>query len=62
MPSNMLGSWPGKGDAKDAVTLKSALEQRMRQSGGKLLYAKGTEINTASDAGFEEARGSRKPG
>ncbi len=53
--SNMLGSWPGKGEAKDAVTLKSALEQRMLQSGGKLLYAKGTEINTASDAGFEAA-------
>jgi beta-glucosidase len=53
--SNMLGSWPGKGDAKNAVTLKSALEQRMLQSGGKLLYAKGTEIDTASDTGFEEA-------
>jgi beta-glucosidase len=52
---NMLGSWPGKGDAKNAITLKSALEQRMLQSGGRLLCAKGTEINTASDAGFEEA-------
>ncbi len=53
--SNMLGSWPGKGEAKDAITLKSALEQRMLQSGGRLLYAKGTEINTASDAGFDTA-------
>ena len=53
--SNMLGSWPGKGEAKDAITLKSALEQRMPQSGGRLLYAKGTEINTASDAGFDAA-------
>ncbi len=53
--SNMLGSWPGKGEAKDAITLKSALEQRMLQSGGRLLYAKGTEINTASDAGFDAA-------
>ena len=53
--SNMLGSWPGKGEAKNAVTLKNALEQRMLQSGGRLLYAKGTDINTASDAGFEAA-------
>jgi beta-glucosidase len=53
--SNMLGSWPGKGDPKNAITLKAALEQRMLQSGGRLLYAKGTEINIANDAGFEEA-------
>ncbi len=53
--SNMLGSWPGKGDSKDAITLKAALEQRMLQFGGRLLYARGTEINTANDAGFEEA-------
>jgi len=53
--SNMLGSWPGKGEAKDAITLKSALEQRMFQAGGRLLYAKGTEINTVSDAGFDAA-------
>jgi len=53
--SNMLGSWPGKGDPKNAITLKAALEQRMFQSGGRLLYAKGTEISAANDAGFEEA-------
>jgi beta-glucosidase len=53
--SNMLGSWPGKGEAKDAITLKSALEQKMLQSGGRLLYAKGTEINSASDSGFKAA-------
>jgi beta-glucosidase len=53
--SNMLGSWPGNGDAKNAITLKAALEQRMLQSGGRLLYAKGTEINTANAAGFVEA-------
>ncbi len=52
---NMLGSWPGKGEAQSAVTLKSALEVRLGQSGGRLLYAKGTEINTTSDAGFAEA-------
>ena len=52
---NMLGSWAGKGDAKDAITLKSAFEQHMLQSGGRLLYAKGTEINTATDTGFKEA-------
>jgi len=52
---NMLGSWPGKGEAKNVITLKTALAQRMQQSGGRLLYAKGTEINSASDAGFDQA-------
>jgi beta-glucosidase len=52
---NMLGSWPGKGDAKNAITLKAALGQRMFQSGGRLLYAQGTGINSTADSGFDEA-------
>jgi beta-glucosidase len=52
---DMLGSWPGMGDPAAVVTLKSALQQRMRQNGGALLYAKGTDADGASDAGFEEA-------
>lgn len=51
----MLGSWPGQGNPRDAVTLKSALEQRLQQNGGRLLYAKGTEINTDNESGFAEA-------
>ena len=50
--SDMLGSWPGKGDAATVVTLKSALMQRLQ---GRLLYAKGTEADGNSDAGFPEA-------
>ncbi|HEY8966703.1 MAG TPA: glycoside hydrolase family 3 N-terminal domain-containing protein, partial [Candidatus Methylacidiphilales bacterium] len=55
--ADMLGSWPAAGNPSDAVTLKAALEARCAASGGKttLRYAKGTEIRTASDAGFAEA-------
>jgi beta-glucosidase len=52
---DMLGSWPGKGNANTVVTLKSALMQRMQQTGGRLLYAKGTDIDTTSESGFQEA-------
>jgi beta-glucosidase len=51
----MLGAWAGKGEAGSVTTLKSALEQRLRQSGGRLYYAQGTEIDTASETGFQEA-------
>ncbi len=53
--ADMLGSWPGKGDPATAVTLKSALTQRMQQNGGQLLYAKGAEIDGASESGFQAA-------
>ena len=54
-PVDMLGSWPGKGDVHTVVTLKSALQERIQQLGGRLLYAPGTEIDTASEVGFGEA-------
>ena len=53
--ANMLGSWSTKGDAKDVVTLRKALSDRLDQSQGKLLYAKGTDILSTSDSGFAEA-------
>jgi beta-glucosidase len=53
--ADMLGSWPGMGDAATAVTLKSALIERMRKTGGQLLYAKGTDADTSSSGGFQEA-------
>jgi beta-glucosidase len=37
------------------VTLQTALTSRVQQSGGRVLYAKGTEILTAEDNGFAEA-------
>jgi beta-glucosidase len=53
--ANMLGSWSTKGDAKDVVTLRKALSDRLDQSQGKVLYAKGTDILGTSDSGFAEA-------
>ncbi len=52
---DMLGAWSARGDAKDVVTLKAALEARSKRDGLRLIYAKGTEIRGTSDAGFAEA-------
>lgn len=52
----MLGSWAGQGNPADAVTLRTALEQRMQARGGKVLYVPGTEILTNSETGFDEAK------
>jgi beta-glucosidase len=49
---DMIGAWGGKGDEKDVVTLKAALQQRL---GASLTYAKGTEILTDATTGFAEA-------
>jgi beta-glucosidase len=51
----MLGSWAAAGNPLDAVTLRTALQQRCDANKTKLNYAKGTEILTDSDAGFDEA-------
>jgi beta-glucosidase len=53
--ADMLGSWRARGDAADVVTLREALTSRMRQAGGRLLYAAGTKIVTKDDTGFAEA-------
>lgn len=53
---DMLGSWAARGNATDVVSLREALSIRMRKSGRTLLYARGTEIEGLSDAGFGEAR------
>jgi beta-glucosidase len=50
---NMLGPWAGRGRAEDAVTLRAALEQRA--GAGKVRYAKGGELQTASDAEIQAA-------
>jgi beta-glucosidase len=52
----MLGSWGAQGNPADAITLRTALEQRMNSRGGKVLYAEGTQILTTSDAGFDAAK------
>jgi beta-glucosidase len=53
--SDMMGPWRARGNAADVVTLRTALTSRMQTAGGKVLYAKGTEILTADDNGFAEA-------
>ncbi len=51
----MFGSWNCKGNPSDVVTLRTALNQRMKTTGGKVLYAQGTQILTQSEAGFAAA-------
>lgn len=53
--SEMQGAWGGAQHFPDVVTLRSGLAARMRKQGGELLYAKGTDIETHSEAGFAEA-------
>ena len=46
-PKDMLGSWGALGDAKYAISLRKALEERL---GDHLLYAKGCEVLSGNDA------------
>ncbi|MGQ0834304.1 MAG: glycoside hydrolase family 3 N-terminal domain-containing protein [Gammaproteobacteria bacterium] len=54
-PEDMLGSWAGKGDARDAVTLRVALADYAAKRKLTLLYEKGVEILGGSDAGIAPA-------
>ena len=49
---NMLGAWSAKGEAGDVVTLRAALAEKL---GAGLAYAKGTDILSNSQSGFDEA-------
>jgi len=51
----MVGAWGGAGNDRDIITVRQALTERAQQLGGTLLYAKGTEIEDGSQAGFAEA-------
>jgi len=51
----MLGAWSAKGEAKDVVTLRSALTKQAKATQGRVIYAKGTDILTTSDKGFADA-------
>lgn len=53
--NEMQGAWGGGSHLPDVVTLKDALQTRAKQTGGTLLYAKGTEIDATSEDGFAEA-------
>ena len=52
---DMMGSWSAAGEPTDAVTLRTALQERCDWAKTQLLYAEGTDILTDSDAGFAEA-------
>jgi beta-glucosidase len=53
--AEMVGAWGGAGRDPDIITIRQALEERAQKTGGTLLYAKGTEIDNASQAGFADA-------
>jgi beta-glucosidase len=53
--NEMQGAWGGGTQAPDVVTLRQALERRMQQRGGHLLFAQGTDIDSDSTAGFDAA-------
>jgi beta-glucosidase len=53
-PADMIGSWAASGNPHDAITLRTALEQRLSAQ-YPLLYAKGSDILSDSEAGFAEA-------
>ena len=54
-PTEMTGAWGGAGTDHDVITVRQALEERATQTDGSLVYAKGTEIEGTTDAGFGEA-------
>jgi beta-glucosidase len=53
--TDMLGSWSAMGNPGDVVTLRAALQNRFTEGKTRLVYAKGTDILSDSDAGFAEA-------
>lgn len=54
--ADMVGAWSGANNFGDVVTLRAALEQHAQQSGTSFFYAKGTDIDGTSEAGFAEAQ------
>lgn len=51
-PDDMLGEWACAGRKEDVVSLKAAFDSSLS---GRFVYAKGTEIDGDSEAGFAEA-------
>jgi len=56
----MLGAWAAKSDAKDVITLRSALTKQVEATQGHVIYVKGADILTTSDKGFTEAVGAAR--
>ncbi len=51
----MINQWGDPRRNPDVVTVKDALEDRAKRTGGSVIYAKGTEIAGTSESGFGEA-------
>ena len=51
----MLGSWGGKSQPGDVITLRTELTKRLEVAQGHVIYAKGTEFRTTSNEGFADA-------
>jgi len=51
----MVGAWGGAGRNPDIITVRQALAERAQKTGGTLLYTKGTEIDSPSEDGFDDA-------
>jgi beta-glucosidase len=53
--TEMQGAWGGGAQAPDVVTLRQALERRMQQRDGRVLFAHGTDVQSDSTVGFDAA-------
>jgi beta-glucosidase len=51
----MINQWGNPHRNPDVVTVKDALEDRAKQTGGSVIYAKGTEITGTSESEFGDA-------
>ncbi|HUB52617.1 MAG TPA: beta-glucosidase BglX [Terracidiphilus sp.] len=51
----MINQWGDGPRNPDVITLKDALEDRAKRTGGSVTYAPGTEISGTSEDGFSEA-------
>jgi beta-glucosidase len=51
---SMLGSWHADGRAEDAVTILAGIRQAV-SSGTRVIYARGTSVDSMSTSGFAEA-------
>ncbi len=54
-PNEMVDLWGTSERMTDVVTLKEALEERTKRTGGSLIYAQGCGIADSSESGFAEA-------
>jgi beta-glucosidase len=52
---DMIGAWAGAGNEGDIITVRQSLAERAQQLGTTLVYSRGTEIVSSSQAGFSDA-------